>query len=251
MEDYFNEKIHELSTQLKDVDIRAASIRADITYYNQQHQAFKLQRETALASFSDTKEAEKHVTEWKAVIRKLEKRKPEAPIVYLRVIYARPGRRSRTIGIIDDTTQRASAVPTDIQKKAITALGMRIDFIGAGTHGYTPREESPRMDPYIDLAPEVIRARGVPPRHAIISGHYQASPRDYRITQYHRAPPQSRTLQPSTHEDRSTHDRRSSSKKKHTSHSKKRSSRSSSKRSKSKSVPTTDSPREHVIVLKD
>lgn len=229
MEDYFNEKIHELSIQLKDEESRASVTRGQITWYNQKHQEFKLLRETALASFADVAEAENHVNEWKAVIRKLEKRRPEAPIVYLRVIYARPGRRPRTIGLIDETTQSASAVPTDIQKKALNALGMRIDFAGAGNHGYTPRDESPRMDPYMEIAPEVTRSRGIAPRHVIIGGHYPsiASPRNYRHQQ----------VVPSR--ERSTH--RSSSKKKRSSFKKKK---SHSKSSNSKSVPTPASPRE-------
>ena len=234
MEDYFNEKIHELSIKLKDQESAASITRGHITWYNQQHQAFKLQRETALASFADTTEAEKHVNEWKAVIRKLEKRRPEAPIVYLRVIYARPGRRPRTIGLIDETTQSASAVPTDIQKKALTALGMRIDFVGAGNHGYTPREESPRMDPYMEVAPDVTRSRGIAPRHVIIGGHYPsvASPRVYR--------------RPEIVTKERSHHRSSSKKKKHSSKKK-----SHSKSSNSKSVPTPATPREEIIVLKD
>lgn len=142
MEDYFNETIQELTALLKAQDEQSSATRAQITYYNQQHQAFKLHRETAIQQFSDMKEAEQHVIAWKKVIKKLESRRPISPVVYLRVSCARPGKRPRVVGMIDETTQKKLAIPTDIQSKALTALGMRIDFSNAGSHGYTPRKSS-------------------------------------------------------------------------------------------------------------
>lgn len=164
MEDYFQTQLRELESRLRHEESLMTTTRREISQLNQDIHSFKMSQDKALGEFASKEEAREHVNLWKKNIRRLERKRPTSPVIYIDIMHSREGHHLRRVGTIDETTQLHDAEPTDIQKQALTALGDRIEFLPSGSFGYisgSPREQSPYMVPSVHANIESQRSRAI------------------------------------------------------------------------------------------